>query len=62
VVTLIGPNGAGKSTTLQALSGVLPTRAGKVIFDGRDITRMKTHKRVSAGSCRCPKAGRCWPG
>jgi branched-chain amino acid transport system ATP-binding protein len=55
VVTLIGPNGAGKSTTLQALSGVVPVRAGRVVFDGRDISRMGAHKRVPAGLVQVPE-------
>jgi branched-chain amino acid transport system ATP-binding protein len=55
VVTLIGPNGAGKTTTLQALSGILPIRAGRILFDGRDITRMSAHKRVSAGIVQVPE-------
>jgi branched-chain amino acid transport system ATP-binding protein len=39
LVTLIGANGAGKTTTLKAISGVLPVAAGKMIFEGEDITR-----------------------
>ena len=34
---LIGPNGCGKSTLLRAAAGVLPLRAGKVLFEGRDL-------------------------
>ena len=37
VVSLIGPNGAGKTTMLRALAGILPTRKGKINFDGREI-------------------------
>jgi branched-chain amino acid transport system ATP-binding protein len=55
VVTLIGPNGAGKTTTLQALSGVLPLRAGRIVLGGRDLTRMSAHKRVPAGLVQVPE-------
>jgi branched-chain amino acid transport system ATP-binding protein len=55
VVTLIGPNGAGKTTTLNTLSGVVPARAGKVLFRGRDITRLSAHKRVSEGIVQVPE-------
>jgi branched-chain amino acid transport system ATP-binding protein len=55
VVTLIGPNGAGKTTTLNTLSGVVPARAGKLIFRNRDITRLSAHKRVSEGIVQVPE-------
>ena len=55
VVTLIGPNGAGKTTTLNALSGIVPVKAGKILFDGRDITRMSAHRRVSEGIVQVPE-------
>jgi branched-chain amino acid transport system ATP-binding protein len=47
--TLVGANGAGKSTTLLALSGLVAPRAGKVLFDGEDITRMAPHRIVERG-------------
>jgi len=55
VATLIGPNGAGKTTTLNALSGVVRPSRGKILFDGRDITRMSAHRRVSAGIVQVPE-------
>ena len=39
VVTVIGPNGAGKSTLLRAATGMIPTTAGRVRLDGRELTR-----------------------
>ncbi|MDQ6628236.1 MAG: ABC transporter ATP-binding protein [Pseudomonadota bacterium] len=47
--TLVGANGAGKSTTLLALSGLVAPRAGRVRFDGVDITRMAPHRIVERG-------------
>ena len=49
VTTLVGANGAGKSTTLLALSGLVPKSAGKVMFDGHDVTALPAHKLVAAG-------------
>ena len=37
---LVGPNGAGKSTVLRTLSGLLRPRAGRILFDGEDISRL----------------------
>ncbi|MFZ1984216.1 MAG: ABC transporter ATP-binding protein [Desulfatitalea sp.] len=55
VVSLVGPNGAGKTTTLNALSGVVPVRQGRISFQGRDITRMPFHRRVAAGIVQVPE-------
>jgi branched-chain amino acid transport system ATP-binding protein len=55
IVTLIGPNGAGKTTILNTLSGVVPARSGKVLLDGRDITGMSAHRRVSEGVIQVPE-------
>ena len=49
ITTLVGANGAGKSTTLLALSGLVPKAAGKVMFDGHDVTAQPAHKLVAAG-------------
>ena len=49
ITTLVGANGAGKSTTLLALSGLIPKTAGKVMFDGHDVTALPAHKLVAAG-------------
>ena len=45
-VTVIGGNGAGKSTMLNAVAGVWPVDMGKIIIDGKDITRLPEHKRA----------------
>ncbi|MEP6505022.1 MAG: ABC transporter ATP-binding protein [Betaproteobacteria bacterium] len=49
VTTLVGANGAGKSTTLLALSGLIAKAAGKVMFDGHDVSALPAHKLVAAG-------------
>lgn len=48
-VGLIGPNGAGKSTVFNLITGVYPPTGGKVIFDGRDITGMRSDKIAALG-------------
>ena len=45
-VTVIGGNGAGKSTMMNAIAGVWPVDAGKIIIDGVDVTKRPEHKRA----------------
>jgi branched-chain amino acid transport system ATP-binding protein/neutral amino acid transport system ATP-binding protein len=52
VTALIGPNGAGKSTAFQCISGVLRPDAGRVIFDGQDITGARPDRITGAGLVR----------
>jgi branched-chain amino acid transport system ATP-binding protein len=52
VLGLIGPNGAGKTTLINMITGVHPATGGKVVFDGRDITRLKSHKIARLGLSR----------
>jgi branched-chain amino acid transport system ATP-binding protein len=51
VVALLGPNGAGKSTTMRMASGLLRPRGGRVLLDGKDVTRAGPSKRASLGIC-----------
>ena len=62
IVTLIGANGAGKTTTMKTLSGVRPVSAGSVVFDGQDITKAASHKRVSMGIGQSPEGRGVFPG
>ena len=55
IVSLVGPNGAGKTTTLNAISGVVPAAHGSMRFQGKDITRASTHRRVSEGIVQIPE-------
>ena len=41
IVTLIGSNGAGKSTTVSSITGIVPSASGQILFEGKDITKMK---------------------
>ncbi len=49
VVALIGRNGAGKSTTLKSLVGLVADRRGRIVFSGRDISRLSVHEIVRLG-------------
>ncbi len=49
VHALIGPNGSGKTTTLNMLSGLYKTTAGRIVLDGTDVTEMPAHQRTAAG-------------
>lgn len=49
IAVVVGPNGAGKSTAMKAMFGMLDLRAGKVLFDGEDITGLKPQDRVLKG-------------
>jgi branched-chain amino acid transport system ATP-binding protein len=62
IVTLIGANGAGKSTTLKTISGLRPLSAGKVMFGGRDISKVAGHKRVLMGIGQAPEGRGIFPG
>jgi branched-chain amino acid transport system ATP-binding protein len=61
LVTLIGANGAGKTTTLKAISGVLSPAAGRVTFEGEDITRASARRILQLGIAHCPEGRRVFP-
>ena len=58
VIALIGANGAGKTTTLQTITGLIPSKAGKIVYDGKDITKIPGHKLVSMGVAHVPEGRR----
>lgn len=55
LVALVGANGAGKTTILRATSGVQPMSGGSVLFDGEDISRMPSDRRVALGILQVPE-------
>jgi branched-chain amino acid transport system ATP-binding protein len=52
LVGLIGPNGAGKTTLFNCISGLHPITSGQVVFDGEDITKLKSHEVARRGLAR----------
>jgi branched-chain amino acid transport system ATP-binding protein len=55
IVTLIGANGAGKTTTLRTVSGLLPPREGRVVFDGQMLNGVPAHQIVNMGISQAPE-------
>jgi branched-chain amino acid transport system ATP-binding protein len=62
LVSLLGSNGAGKSTTLMTISGIVKPRAGRVIFDGQDLTQRSAFDIVNLGVIHCPEGRRIFSG
>jgi branched-chain amino acid transport system ATP-binding protein len=54
-VALLGPNGAGKSSTLNAIMGLIKSSAGSISFDGHDVRRLNTERRVRRGMTLTPE-------
>ena len=61
LVTLIGANGAGKTTTLKAISGLLAPAAGRIVFDGEDITGAAPRTILARGIAHCPEGRHIFP-
>ena len=61
-VAVIGSNGAGKTTLFRAICGLLPVSAGRVRFDGRDITGRPAHRVARAGLAYVPAERHLFPG
>ena len=58
IVTLIGANGAGKSTLMMTIFGAPPARQGDIHFQGKDITKLPTHKIARLGIAQSPEGRR----
>jgi branched-chain amino acid transport system ATP-binding protein len=61
IATLIGSNGAGKSTLMMTIFGTPRARAGKILFDGQDITALPTHQIARLGIAQSPEGRRIFP-
>ena len=55
IVTLIGANGAGKTTLLRTISGLVPARAGRILFEGKEISKVPAHEIVALGVSQSPE-------
>src|ERR1700734_1792251 len=61
VVALLGPNGAGKSTTMRMASGLLRPQQGRVILEGKDVTRATPSRRARLGICHVMEGRSIFP-
>jgi branched-chain amino acid transport system ATP-binding protein len=61
ITTVIGPNGAGKSTAFKATFGMLPVRAGRIFFYGREITNHTPRQLIAGGICYVPQGRNIFP-
>ncbi len=61
IVSLLGSNGAGKTTTLRVVSGLLKPFSGSVMFNGKDITKLPSNKRVEMGLALVPEGRQLFP-
>jgi branched-chain amino acid transport system ATP-binding protein len=61
IATLIGSNGAGKSTLMMTIFGTPRARAGKITFEGKDITSLPTHAIAQLGLAQSPEGRRIFP-
>ena len=61
IITLLGANGAGKSTTLRMISGLHAPVSGTVMYEGRDISKVKAHELVLLGISHVPEGRRVFP-
>jgi urea transport system ATP-binding protein len=61
VTALLGRNGVGKSTLLRCLMGLVPARTGTISFEGRDLTRAPSYRRVQAGIGYVPQGREIFP-
>ena len=62
LLCVVGPNGAGKTTLINAVSGMLRARAGKILLDGRDLTTLAPHRFCEAGIALVPEGRRLFTG
>ena len=60
-VAIVGSNGAGKSTLFRAIAGLLPPMAGRVVLDGKDLTRRRAHRIAREGIAYVPAERHLFP-
>jgi branched-chain amino acid transport system ATP-binding protein len=61
ITCLLGSNGSGKTTLVRSILGLTPARAGRIVFDGIDITELATHKIIAAGIACIPEGRKVFP-
>ncbi len=58
LVCVVGPNGAGKTTLINAIAGLHPVKSGQLMFEGKDITSLDSHRFCEAGIAIVPEGRR----
>jgi branched-chain amino acid transport system ATP-binding protein len=61
ITCLLGSNGSGKTTLIRSILGLTPPRDGRIVLDGRDLTRLPTHKVIAAGIACIPEGRKVFP-
>lgn len=61
ITCLLGSNGSGKTTLVRSILGLTPARAGCIVFNGIDITRLPTHKIIATGIACIPEGRKVFP-
>ncbi len=61
IVCILGANGAGKTSTLLAVSGVVRPKAGSVLFEGQELTKVAGHRIAGMGIAHVPEGRRIFP-
>ena len=61
ITCLLGANGSGKTTLVRSILGLTPPRAGRIVFNGADITSLPTHKIIAAGIACIPEGRKVFP-
>ena len=61
ITCLLGSNGSGKTTLVRSVLGLTPARAGRIVFDGADITHLPTHKIIAGGIACIPEGRKVFP-
>ncbi len=62
VLALVGANGAGKTTLMRTIAGIHPAAAGRIVFDGQDVTGLRAPRRVGLGIAMVPEGRRLFGG
>src|SRR5579883_291329 len=61
VTCVLGRNGVGKTSLMRAILGLQPIRAGRILWDGEDITKLKPHERARRGLALVPQGREIFP-
>ena len=61
VTALLGRNGVGKTTLLKCIMGVLPSSSGKIVMEGKDVSRMQPYARARLGMAYVPQGREIFP-